>query len=180
MAYLDISRRANWWWQEKTNTSNTNTGSTNGYPEPSDLKEFRELKIGNIFYAQIPFNDNRAYTGTSVIVQLPQTIRSYFFYRYAGSYFLIPADGADGTAHTIHYWCRVSKATSDSSTFLIPDEYLEALTAFAEARYWMSIAQQGKAQAPFQEFEQIVKQMEAENGRRGGRAKIMEPEWAYD
>lgn len=176
--YFLVSRRRNWWWQEGTDTSNTNTGATS-YSEPTDMKEFIELKIGDIYYDQIPYRENRNYQGTTAIVTLPTLRRSYTFYRYAGSYYLIPTDGNDSETHNIKYYKRVTKADDDADTFLIPDEYLEALVAYAEGRYWLSISQQDKAVVPFQEFEEIVKEMEREQARRGtGWSKfgIKEPE----
>lgn len=176
--YFVLARRRNWWWLEATNTSNTNTGSTTGYTEPTDLKAFKELKIGTIFYDEVPYEDNRIYTGVSAIVSLPQTIKSYKFYRYAGKYYLLPTDSADATAHTIHYYKRVSKV-ADGGTFLIPDEYLEALVAYAEGRYWMSITQQAKASVPYQEFEEVYQEMAKEHGRRKSGSSgfyIKEPE----
>lgn len=166
LGYFDISRRRNWWWQEATSTANTNTGATS-YSEPSDLKEFIELKIDDIFFDQVPYIKNRVYTGTSAIVSLPTVRRSHKFYRFGGSYYLVPIDSADGEIHNIKYYKRITKRSSSSDTFLIPDEYLEALVAFAEARYWMSITQQFKAQAPFQEYEQVVQQMTQEHNMRG-------------
>lgn len=165
-AYFTIARRKNWWWLEATNTSNTNTGSTTGYSEPSDLKAFKELSIGNIYYDEVPFEDNRIYAGTSAIVSIPSTVRSFKYYRYGGKYYLIPLDGADSATHTIHYYKRLTSKVADGGTFLIPDEYLEALVAFAEARYWMSITQQAKAAAPYDEFEEIVNEMKEEHSRR--------------
>lgn len=163
--YLTACRRKNWWFLEATNTVNTNTGSTTGYPEPTDLKAWRELTIGNIYYDEIPEEDRRIYTGTSAVVSIPTTIRSYKFYRYGGRYYLIPTDGNDAVTHNIKYYKRVSKVV-DGGTFLIPDEYLECLVAFAEARYWMSITQQAKAGAPFSEYEEILQEMAREDSRR--------------
>lgn len=164
--YFLISRRRNWFWQEGSDTSNTNTGASS-YSEPSDLKEFIELKIGDVYYDQIPYKQNRSFSGTGAIVTLPTLRRSFKFYRFGGSYYLIPTDGNDGSTHNIKYWKRVTKRTSDSDTFLIPDEYLEGLVAYAEGRYWESISQQAKAVVPFQEFEEVVAEMEKEQGRRG-------------
>lgn len=165
-AYFKLARKRNWWWLEATSTANTNTGAT-GYTEPTDLKEFKELKINSIYYDQIPYGENRNYVGTTAIVTLPTLRRSYKFYRYGGSYYLIPTDAADAATHYIKYWKRVTKRTSDSDTFLLPDEYLEALVAFAESSYWMSITQQAKAVVPYQIYEEIVSEMEREQGRRG-------------
>jgi hypothetical protein len=167
MGYFDIARRRNWFWLEASHSTNTNTGSTTGYAEPTDCKEFIELKISDVFYDQVPYRKNRVYGASGAIVTLPSLSRSYKFYRYGGYYYLIPEDGADAAVHYIKYWKRVTKATGDSSTFLIPDEYLEALTAFAEARYWMSIVQPAKASVPMQEFEAIIQHMDKEQGRRG-------------
>lgn len=181
MGYFAIARRRNWWFLEGTDTSNTNTGASS-YAEPSDLKEFIELKISDIYYDEIPYKDNRTYLNSIGAVTLPTLRRSYKYYRFGGNYYLIPTDGADSATHNIKYWKRVTKRTSDSDTFLIPDEYLEAVTAFAEARYWTSISQQQKAVVPFQEFEQIVADMESEQGRRGwGHTDygLLEPEDGY-
>lgn len=168
MAYFTVARRlTNWWWLEGTDTSNSNTGSTTGYAEPSDLREFIELTIDDTYYEQIPYKDHQIYENSAGTVSLPTLRRSFKYYRFGGRYYLIPEDGADSSTHTIKYWKRVTKRTSDSDTFLIPDEYLECLTAFAEARYWMSISQQAKAQAPFQEFEQILGELMKEQSRRG-------------
>lgn len=99
------------------------------------------------------------------MVSLPTVFRSYKYYRWGGKYYLLPADSADATAHTIHYYKRVSKVAT-GATFLIPDEFLEILVAYAEARYWTSITQQAKAGLPFQEYDDILKDMTTEQGRR--------------
>lgn len=180
--YFEVARNRNWWWLEGSDTNNTNTGSTTGYAEPSDLKEFIELKIGTAYYDQIPYNDNRIYTGTSAIVSLPTTIRSFKFYRFGGRYYLIPEDDADSTAHTIKYWKRVTKRSADGDTFLIPDEYLEILPAHAEYKYWLSITQTDKAQAALAEFQRTLQQMMAEQGRRGWGSygfDILDPDQVY-
>ena len=167
MAYFNLARRMNWWWLEGSSVANTNTGSAIGYSEPTDLKEFIELKISNIFYQQIPYKDHQIYENTLGVVSLPSLRRSFKFYRFGGKYYLIPVDGADAAIHYIKYYKRPTKATDDTSTFLLPDEFAEAITAFAEGRYWMSIFQQAKAAAPFQEFEEIVQELTKEQGRRG-------------
>lgn len=175
----NIARRRNWWWLEATNTTNTNTGSTTGYAEPTDLKEFIEFYISNIYYDQVPYTDRRIYTGTSAIVSIPVTIRAYKYYRYNGRYYLIPADGADAAVHNIHYYKRPTAITADTDTLIFPEEYSEALLAYAEAKYWLSITQQAKAVVPFQQFEEVVSQMNTEQESRGGKMSIMDPEGAY-
>jgi hypothetical protein len=177
--YFLLSRRRNWWWLEATSTANTNTGSTTGYPEPSDLRAFKELKIGTIYYDEIPYESNRIYQGVSAIVSLPTVTKGYKYYRFGGRYYLLTTDSADATAHNIHYIKRLTSKVADGGTFLIPDEYLEALVAYAEGRYWMSITQQAKAQVPFQEFEEIYQEMVKEQGRRTSGSSgfsVKEPE----
>lgn len=180
--YLTIARRRYWWWQEASHSSNTNTGSTIGYTEPTDLKEFIEFKIGNIYYDQIPYKATRnLQNNISAVVTLPSLRSSYKFYRFASKYYLLPIDNADATAHSIKYWKRVSKV-ADGGTFLIPDDFAQALEAYAEARYWLSITQQAKAAVPFQEFEEVVSEMAKEQGRRGkswAGFGIREPEEVY-
>ena len=176
--YFLIARRKNWWWLEATNTTNTNTGATS-YSLPSDYKKIKELLIGSIYYDEIPYEDARMYQGVSAIVSLPQATKSYKFYTWGSNYYLLPIDSANGTTHTIHYYKRISAKVAAGGTFLIPDDYLEALVAYAEGRYWMSITQQAKAVVPFQEFEEIVSEMSRENGRRTSGSSgfnIQEPE----
>ncbi len=180
--YFKIARKRNWWWQEATDTSNTNTGSTTGYPEPTNLKDFIELKINNIYYDLVPYNDNRIFTNTLGVVTLPSLRRSFKFYRFSGNYYLIPTDGADGSVHTIKYWKRPSQILLDTDTVMMPDSYVEAIEAYAEAQYWMSISQQAKAQVPLQVFDEIVAEMINEQSRRGWGSQgysIHDPEQAY-
>lgn len=181
-AQTAITRKRNWWFLEATDTSNTNTGSTTGYSEPTDLKEFIELKISDIYYDQISYNDARIYENSVGVVQLPTLRRHYKYYRFGGSYYLIPTDGNDDATHYIKYWKRVDRFTADTDTVTIPDEYLEALAAYAEGQYWNSIQQQNKAVVPLQLFDQIVADMVAEQGRRGwGTTKtyIKDPDDSY-
>jgi hypothetical protein len=177
--YFKVARQRNWWWLEAVNTSNTNTGSTTGYAEPTDLKAFKELKIDTIFYDEVPYEQNRIYTGASAVVSIPQTIRAFKYYRFGGRYYLVPLDGNDSTAHTIHYYKRVSKNTGDSDTWLIPDEYLDILPAYAEQRYWQSITQIDKASVASQEVDEILAEMVKEQGRRAPLSGILEPEQAW-
>ena len=182
MGYFAAARRRNWWWLEGSDTSNTNTGSTTGYDEPSDLKDWIELKIIDIYYDQIPYKDNRIYQGVSAVVQLPTVSTDYKFYTFGGKYHLMPTDGNDSETHYVKYWKRVTKKTSGSDTFLMPDEYLEGVVAFAEFRHWMSITQQVKAQTPLQEYEAIMREMEMEDDRRKwgwSRQGIKDPNEAY-
>lgn len=168
MAYFDIARRLTWWWQEAAATTTTTTALS--YELPTDFKMFHEknpVKIEDEWRIIVPFADLQFKDGLSNIVQLPQFSNSKNAYIYGNSIYFIQDSMTAGETITMYYYKRVTKRTSSSDTFLIPDEYLEALTAFAEARYWMSITQQAKAVAPFQEFEQIVQQMTEEQGRRG-------------
>lgn len=181
--YFTISRRKNWFWQEGDHTSNTSTGSTTGYSEPSDLKEFIELKINDVYYDQVPYKNHQIYDDAAGIVTLPTLKRHYKFYRYAGKYYLIPIDSNDSAVHYIKYFKRVTAITAATTSLLIPDEYVNALCAYAEARYWMSITQQAKAVVPFQEFEEIITEMTREHNRRGwgfGGYAIREPEDVID
>jgi len=76
----------------------------------------------------------------------------------------------------------VSVIDESADTILMPDEYSEMIVAYAEARYWMSITQHAKASVPFQEFDEILREMEAEQDRRGAGSSgfaILDPEDAY-
>lgn len=164
--YFTLTRRRFWWFLQASSTANTNTASTTGYAEPTDLREFIELKIGDVFYDQVPYTQNRNYNGTMPLVTLPSIQTSYNFYRFGGRYYFTVTDAGDALTHQIKYYKRVSKV-ADGGSFLLPDEFTPALTAYAEARYWLSITQQAKASAPFQEFEEIYQEMARENSRRG-------------
>lgn len=173
-AYTSLARKRNWWWLEATSTANTNTGSTTGYTEPTDMKEFIELKIDDVYYDQVPETDVRIYQNSAGIAQLPHLRRSYKYYRFGGKYYLIPTDNADGSTHYIKYHKRVTRPTAESDDLLVPEDYIEALSAYAEGRYFTSIYQQDKAVVPFQEYDQIVADMEREQGRRGWGTTVLD------
>jgi hypothetical protein len=181
-AYFSIARRKNWWWLEASDSSNTNTGSTTGYSEPTDLKEFIELQVDSHYYDEIPYIDNRLLYGNGTVVAPSFARSAKQYYRFGGKYYFLQTDDADASTHLIKYYKRIAKVAS-GATFLIPDEFLEALVCYAEGMYWMSITQQIKAQVPFQLFEEIVKEMTNEHNRRGASHKatssIREPEDAY-
>lgn len=183
-AYFDIARRFNWWWQEGASTATTTTSLS--YALPTDFKIFHPknpVKIEDEWRIIVPFSDLQIYDGLSSVVQLPINQASHKAYIYSDSIYFIESSMTAGQTITMYYYKRVTKLTDTDDTTLIPDEYLEALLAFGEARYWMSITQQAKAVAPFQEYEQIVQQMEEEQGRRGwtnGSNAILDPDDVID
>ena len=175
--YRDMQMRQNWWWQEETSIANTNDGTAD-YTEPTDLKDWIELKISDVFYVRIPYQDNQLYQNTIGVVTIPSLRRSYKFYTFDGTYNLIPTPGNDAAVHYIKYYKIGADLSSTSDEPIIPNEYRHALLAYAEARYWTSIVQQDKAVAPFQEYEQIIKEMQKRHSMRGGGAgyRIYDPE----
>lgn len=104
----------------------------------------------------------------NVKAQITVLTANTFTYTVSGS----PDTPATGTITStkdnisLWYFYIPTAPTGDSSTFVIPDQYLDVLVAYAEGRYWSSIAQRGKASDAFGEYEQILQEMVKENNRR--------------
>ena len=101
-----------------------------------------------------------------------------FSFQVSGSP-VTPASGtptAQKKALRIKYYQKPTKVTTTSQTLLIPDEYAAALDAFAFARICQIDDERGSASDGFEEFEEVMKQMNIEQNKHTFWGKSVGPE----
>lgn len=76
---------------------------------------------------------------------------------------------------TVKYFCTPTNLSSDSDTILIPDLYSDCVVAFAWARLSQKDGLKGDAGDGFEEFNDIVAEMNRENMRRGIQGHAINP-----
>jgi hypothetical protein len=64
------------------------------------------------------------------------------------------------------YWTYPTLPTTDAMSIVVPDEYLDLIVAYGEARFWSYAHKRGKAADAFSEFELRLLDMQKENTRK--------------
>jgi len=160
-AYRDIMRRNFWWFTETTDSfdsvadQDSYTFGTGGVP--SDIRAILELRFQDKLYTQQEQKDAMD-TDT---VPYKNSSQSYFIYGNE-IYFNPPLSTTvvDGVA--IKYYKKHTDVSSDSDTFLIPDEYIDSLVAYVVGRLQQFDSERGSAADAFEEYKEILSQMQEE------------------
>ena len=66
----------------------------------------------------------------------------------------------------LHYYEYPTAPSSDSSSIILPDQFLNILVAYAEGRYWSLALKRAKAADAFAEYETLVEKLRREDFRR--------------
>jgi len=64
------------------------------------------------------------------------------------------------------YWKYPTLPTADTDSIVVPDEYLDLIVAYGEARFWSYAHKRGKAADAFSEFELRLLDLQKENTRK--------------
>lgn len=174
LAFIDravatIYRRGYWWWTEAeatftTDSSLTSYGTADGLP--SDLRDIYEIKIGSVIYHPIdPQRASEMVENPLVSYTLPYGIGDNYYYMYGGELHFLPNIGTTGLTVNIKYWKKYEKINS-GSTLLIPDDFAQAVDAFAYGRLMQIEDERGSAADGFDEFDEIMREMRIEHNRR--------------
>jgi hypothetical protein len=73
------------------------------------------------------------------------------------------------------YWSKVVPLTGDTSTIQIPDEYADILVAFGYTRLQQNLGRKGSAGDGIEEYNQLIRDMTAEENRRKFARKSYQP-----
>lgn len=170
-AYRKVSTHRDFWWMEESTTLNSvalqETYTVNdGFP--SDYKEMIELRIDSVLYTKLP--------KTKIFGIYDSTFQSFsydsfylekHYYIYENSLYLRPAyTTSTVNGISMKYYKYPTAVSSESDTFLIPDTYLELLSAFAYGRIMQLKGDRGAAADGFGEYEEILKEMNADHLKR--------------
>lgn len=161
-AYMSITRKHFWWWTETSTTFNTvasqaSYSSSDGFPSTIRGSAILELRVNGTLYTPVLQTDafglqTSRYTGFS---------ESYMVYGKA--LYLLPPYGTSVTNGIAMKYYQIPTALSTGSdVILLPDEYADILVAFCLGRLKAIGSQRGSAADAYDEFNEIYKEMEAE------------------
>jgi len=162
-AYFTVLRKNPWWFTEAKSTFNSvadqeSYTSTDGFPSDLRGSSILELRYNDTLYTPILQSEAFSeYTGTYYTGHT----QSYFVFNK--SLYPVPKFPAAGTNNvTIKYYKYPTKLVSGSDTVLIPDEYADILVSFALARKYQAKGKRGSASDAFDEFNEVLAQMNKE------------------
>ena len=164
--YMAVLQKDTFWFTQKTDTVDS-VASQEIYTLPTDFREMDEVRVDDIIRNPIP-----DYTIFDTYRYPPMVLTSryygdQYYYIYGGDIHFIPVTPTTGTntiQYRYFYW--PTKLTATTDTILIPDQYVECLTAYCEARLNKLEGVRGDASDAFDEFNEIVGEMIKENNRR--------------
>jgi hypothetical protein len=116
--------------------------------------------------------DQTEYNGSFEILTVPSTTTFTFS---VDSTATSPATGTITAVRKnieVWYYKKPTEPTSDSSSIVLPDEYMGILVAYGEGRYWSAAHKRAKAADAFLEYETLIDKMKNENIRRKFQSNI--------
>lgn len=176
-----IVSRHPFWWTEASATEST-VADQETYSLPSDFRDMIEVRISDKLYTAIPRSKVLGlYDDTIKLFNYDDIITNKHYYIYADTLYIIPTPSAS-TADAIEmkYYKYPTAVSNDSDTFDMPDLYTESLVAYAFARLSQLDGRRGDAADAMAEFEEIVREMVAEENRRrfyGKSARVITPNY---
>lgn len=178
--YNDLISRRAWWWTEETTTFNSQADkqiytTTDGFP--SDFREPIELRIDDIVYTYIPESKVFGlYDAGQNMFNYDSIISSKHYLIFDNSLYVYPNTASAGTNNiALKYYEYPAMPSEDTDSFTIPDTYSRALDAYAYGRISQLDGMRGDAADGFNEFEEIVREMNVEHNRRKLYGKSIRP-----
>lgn len=158
--------------------------STDGF-DVSTIRDIIEVRVDDKVYTNVPQSKVFGlYDSTTALFNYEDLVSNKHWYVFGNELHILPAPSAAGTDNiTVKYYSYPTVPTTTSSTFSIPDMFTDALVAYAFARVAHKRGRRGDAADGFAEFEEITKQLIAENNRRkfwGKSVRPIEPEFLVD
>ena len=170
-AYRKVIIRAYWWFTEASADFNSvanqaNYDTTDGFP--SDYRDMIELRLDDKVYTYIPQSKVFGlYDSTMQIFNYDDLISNKHWYVFDNTLTLLPTPTTSGTDNIVmKYWKFPTSVTTDAGTFLIPDQFIDCLDAYAYARIAQLDTMRGDAADGLSEFNSIMEDMMVENNRR--------------
>jgi len=164
-AYRAVLLKNRYWFTVKTGSDSTKADHE-AYDLPADFRDMLEVRIDDI--ARYPMADFDAFASYRYPPDIPTYDDRQRYYLSGNQIHFLPAPTEDGTnniAYRYYYW--PANPTQMSDTVIIPDQYTDALVAYVFARLAHQDGERGDASDGFEEFNEIVREMNKENMRRG-------------
>lgn len=160
-AYRDVMRR-NFWWFSETSDSFDSVANQTSYTYgvggvPSDIRAILEMRFQDTLYTKMEQKDAMDTDKTPY----KNASQSYFTYGNA-IYFVAPLSSTVVDGVTMKYYKKHTAVSSDSDTFLIPDDFIDVITAYVLGRLMQFDSERGSASDAFEEYKEILSQMQEE------------------
>lgn len=168
-AYMTILQKNSYWFTEKTVKTDLTIANQEAYTLPTDFREMIEVRVDDI--VRIPEPSSEAFSEYSY-----PPIATYYTSYYADKYYflynneihLLPIPSTSSLTANIqyryYYW--PAKLTASTDSIVIPEAYCEALSAYCSGRLSKMSGKRGSAADDFDEFNEIVAELNKENTRR--------------
>jgi len=162
-AYRAIMRKHYWWFSEGVATFSSVAdkeyyGTTDGVP--TDLRAILELRFNGNLY--VPTQQSQILAASTL--PYSTTDRTYFIFNNF-IYFVQALTTAVTNGITMKYYKSAARLTADSDLFIIPDDFTDAITAYAESLVHKVDTERGSAADGFASFGEIMDEMIQEQNR---------------
>lgn len=164
-----LFKRHRWWWTQSEFSISTvadqeyYTPGSDSYP--TDIKDLVELRVDDLVYTYIPEHEVFGmYEYPLNIYNLPNVTGEHHWYIWMNRLYVLPIPSSVLTMKG-KYWAKATTLTADTDTLLVPDEYENALDAFAYGRIMQIDDERGSAADGFDEFEEAVRDMRIEQNK---------------
>jgi hypothetical protein len=178
--WRELINKRSWWFTETSTTFNSVADkqeytTSDGFP--SNFREPKDLRVDNIKYTYIPETKVFGLYDSNVsIFNYDDVISSKHYYIFNNTLVFYPATAADGTNNiALKYYQYPTEPSDDTDSIIIPDQYADALDAFAFGRISQIDGMRGDAADAFEEFQDKVKEMNVEHNRRRLYGKAIRP-----
>ncbi len=163
-AYRAALLKNRYWFAVKTATESA-VANQEAYDLPADFRDMIEVRVDEV--AHRPMADFAAFDAQPYppSIAVGDNCRYYIF---GNQLHLLPVpseNGTDNIAYRYYFW--PDSLTQMSDPVIIPDQYSDVLVAYVFARLAHRDGERGDASDGFEEFNEIVREMNKENMRRG-------------
>jgi hypothetical protein len=168
-AHMSLLTKNIYWFTEKTLLNDKTIALQEAYDLPTDFRQMIEVRIDDIVRypepSRVAFNEYD-YPPTALYYTGYYVDKYYYIFDNDIHFLPIPdtTSVTDNIQYRYYYW--PTKLTATTDTILIPEAYAELLSAYACARLSKIRGKRGSASDDFDEYTEIVKEMNKENLRR--------------
>lgn len=164
-AYMAILQKNSYWFTEKTVKTDMTIANLEAYILPTDYREMIEVRVDDI--VRIPEPSSEAFSEYSYPpIATYYADKYYFLYNNEIHFLPIPSTTSLTANIQYRYYYWPTKLTASTDTVIIPDAYCEALAAYCAGRIAKMSGKRGSAADDFDEFNEIVSEMNKENLNR--------------
>lgn len=162
-AYKAVLMRHYWWFTESTAqfstvASQSSYGTSDGVP--TNMRAILELRYNGTLYT--PITQVQAVSSYTT----PYTEGSNNYFVFDNKIYPVPPFPATvSNGVQLKYYAGFTKLTASSDEVLIPELFADSIVAYAFARFAIVDSERGNAADGFDEFNEIIRLMDAEQNK---------------